>query len=135
MEFYPIGHLRGRKKLGIKELEAETPLRKEAFLNLKARNGDFFGKKSFFLLTLPFLNFLMNIQERNSRGKGLVKFKMIFDAVMGVLYVAVGILVIGAKSFGFRFTVPISEEILRMLGIVFILYGLFRVYRAFKGKS
>lgn len=77
----------------------------------------------------------MNIQERNSRGKGLVKFKMIFDGVMGVLYVAVGILVVGAKSFGFRFTLPISMQFLRMLGVVFILYGLFRIYRAFKSKS
>ena len=84
---------------------------------------------------MPFLNFLMNIQERKSPGGGLVKFKMIFDGAMGILYVGVGVLVIWARSFGFRFTVPISEQFLRMLGIIFILYGLFRIYRAFKAKT
>lgn len=77
----------------------------------------------------------MNIQERNSRGKGLVKFRMIFDVVMGIIYVGVGVMVLGAKSFGFRFTVSVSAPIMQTLGVVFILYGLFRIYRAFKSTS
>lgn len=77
----------------------------------------------------------MNIQERNSRGKGIVRFRTIFDVAMAVLYVAVGVLVIGARAFGFRFTVPISDPFMKTLGAVFILYGLFRFYRAFKSTS
>lgn len=77
----------------------------------------------------------MNRPERNSGVKGLMKFKRFFDVAMGIVYTGVGVLVLGAKSFGFRFTIPISGPILKTLGVVFILYGLFRIYRAFKGTS
>lgn len=74
----------------------------------------------------------MDIQERNRQNRGYVKFRMIFDLAMGLLYIACGVLVIGAKSFGFSFNVPISMAFLLSLGGLFILYGLFRIYRGIK---
>lgn len=74
----------------------------------------------------------MNIQERNKRNKGYVQFRMIFDIAMGVLYIACGVLVVEAKKFGFQFNVPISMTFLWSLGGLFILYGLFRIYRGIK---
>jgi hypothetical protein len=74
----------------------------------------------------------MDIQERNKRSKGYVQFRMIFDIAMGLLYIACGVLVIWANKFGFRFTIDISFGFLVALGALFILYGLFRIYRGFK---
>jgi len=57
---------------------------------------------------------------------------MIFDIAMGLLYIACGILVIAAKQLGFQFNVPISMTFLISLGGLFILYGIFRIYRGVK---
>lgn len=91
-----------------------------------------FWKENYFFCIIAPLKFEMNTQERNRQDKGYVRFRTIFNIAMGLLYIACGILVVMAKKLGFRFSVPISGAFVFSLGGLFILYGLFRIYRGIK---
>lgn len=75
---------------------------------------------------------MMDIKERNKQNKVYVQFRMIFDIAMGLLYIACGVLVVEAKSFGLSFNVHISRAFLLSLGGLLMLYGLFRIYRGIR---
>lgn len=74
----------------------------------------------------------MDIQERNRKSKGYVQFRKIFDIAMGLLYISCGVLVLLARKLGFSFQVETSLAFFWALGGLFILYGIFRIYRGFK---
>jgi hypothetical protein len=52
----------------------------------------------------------------------------VFDAFMAVLYLAVGLTLLLADMSRFR----IQGVLKILLGVLFTVYGLFRIYRAFK---
>jgi len=72
----------------------------------------------------------MDISERNRRSKPYVRFRTVFDYVMGVFYIAGGLVVIFSKRLGIEFN--LSFLILAAFGGLLIAYGLFRLYRGWK---
>ena len=75
----------------------------------------------------------MDTQEgRKRREKGYDRYKEIYNAAMGLMYIGCGAFVIMAKRFGFEFRVKTSQVFIWALGGLFILYGLYRVYRGIK---
>lgn len=76
----------------------------------------------------------MNIDEKNSSTKGYVRFRTLFDYVMGAFYLAMGLLMLFADKLGLRDAMGIKVEKpwLMALGILLVAYGLFRIYRGIK---
>ena len=74
----------------------------------------------------------MDIYERNRQNKGYRQFRKIFDIAMGLLYITCGGFVLMARKLGFTFNVETSLVFFWALGGLFILYGIFRIYRGFK---
>ncbi len=74
----------------------------------------------------------MDIQERNRGSKVYTQFRKTLDIAMGLLYISCGVLVLLARKLGFTFQIETSLVFLWILAGVFIVYGIFRVYRGFK---
>ncbi|GAA4303278.1 hypothetical protein [Compostibacter hankyongensis] len=72
----------------------------------------------------------MNIDERNKRTGAYVKFRTLFDYVMGLLYLLGGLAVLFAKKLGFD--MGLSSVIMWCLGALLVIYGLFRLFRGWK---
>jgi hypothetical protein len=72
----------------------------------------------------------MNIEERNKRSGGYVRFRTIFDYAMGTLYVGGGLMLLFSKRLGLDF--QLSATITLIFGGLLVLYGLFRWYRGWK---
>jgi hypothetical protein len=71
----------------------------------------------------------MNIEERNQRSGGYSRIKKTLDYSMGTLYTLAGIMVLTAKMYKLQWALPVPPLV---VGSVLIIYGLFRLYRAFK---
>jgi hypothetical protein len=53
------------------------------------------------------------------------KVRHLFDIVRGVMYIAIGGMILSNKNIALRFGGPIATG----LGIIFMCYGLFRIWR------
>lgn len=72
-------------------------------------------------------------------GPGKI-FKMVFGIVMAALYILMGVWLsgwvdFGAYNFPFGFDGTNLEWIRHVVGVVLIIYGLFRAYRYLKGDD
>jgi len=71
-----------------------------------------------------------NYEER--RRKTSSTFRSVYDYVMGVLWLGLGIVFIWHRQLGFE--VDFDPTLKKIFGIAAILYGAFRIYRGYKKK-
>ena len=74
----------------------------------------------------------MNLDERNEGSRGYRSFRTGLDLGMGVLYVAIGCLILYIKHFG---AMELPTTFAYILGSLMLLYGVFRIYRGFVGMK
>ncbi|HVB03163.1 MAG TPA: hypothetical protein VNE41_05545 [Chitinophagaceae bacterium] len=72
----------------------------------------------------------MNLEERNRHTRAYVRFRMVFDILMGVFYILGGFFVMESGSFQARLN--LSRPIYYGLGALLLVYGTFRIFRGFK---
>jgi hypothetical protein len=70
--------------------------------------------------------------EQTERNKGYVRMKSIMDYGMGVLWVGMGIFITFVQKFDAGIAERLNDPMFKVLGGVFIVYGLFRIYRGYK---
>lgn len=68
----------------------------------------------------------MSSNERASSSRSINKLRTGLNVGMGVVYVVLGVMVLGMRVFG---TIALPSTAAYVLGGVMILYGGFRVYR------
>jgi hypothetical protein len=61
-----------------------------------------------------------------------VRMKSIMDYGMGVLWVGMGIFITFVQKFDAGIAERLNDPMFKVLGAVFIVYGLFRIYRGYK---
>jgi hypothetical protein len=70
--------------------------------------------------------------EQTERRKGYTNMRSIMDYGMGVLWVGVGTFLTFVQKFNAGLAERLNDPVFRALGVVFIIYGLFRIYRGYK---
>ena len=73
---------------------------------------------------------IQDFQEKRKK-QGMV-FRSIYDYVMGVLWLGVGIIFLLPKQFGLNLGFDLALTII--FGVSCLLYGTFRIYRGYKKK-
>ena len=73
---------------------------------------------------------IQDFQEK-SKKQGLV-FRSIYDYVMGVLWLGVGVVFLFQKKFGLNLGLDLALTII--FEVSCLLYGSFRIYRGYKKK-
>lgn len=68
----------------------------------------------------------------SNTDRGYSRMRSIMDIGMGLLWTAMGVFMFFNKYFETRIKVNFDEDTMKILGAVFILYGLFRIYRGIK---
>jgi len=68
----------------------------------------------------------MNYEERNEQNRGYRNFRTGLDFGMGIFYMLIGFSVLYLKYFG---AIELSKGLAYALGIMIVLYGVFRVSR------
>jgi uncharacterized membrane protein HdeD (DUF308 family) len=69
-------------------------------------------------------------EEKRSRTSA--KLRSIYDYVMGVLWLALGIVFLAYEKF--NLDLKLDPVLRNIFGVAAILYGAFRIYRGFKNK-
>lgn len=72
-----------------------------------------------------------NYEEKRKRSNAL--FRSVYDYVMGVLWLSLGIVFLFHERWGINLDLDPLLEII--FGVAAVLYGLFRLYRGFRKKS
>jgi hypothetical protein len=72
-------------------------------------------------------------QDPNRRDKGYILMRSVMDYGMGVLFIAMGFFFIFAKKVSIDFA-RFDDPWIKGLGVVTIIYGLFRIYRGYQKK-
>lgn len=71
--------------------------------------------------------------EQTERSKGYVRMRSIMDYGMGVLWVGMGIFITFVNKFDSgSLAERLNDPMFKALGVIFIIYGLFRIYRGYK---
>ena len=74
----------------------------------------------------------MENSARDSRGKNFRIMRMIYDLTMGLLMGALGTGMILAEKLGFVQVLDWGATMRYSFGAIFLLYGVFRIYRGIK---
>ncbi len=64
--------------------------------------------------------------DDTNRNGGIQRFQSVIHIIMGVVYVAIGVLVIYIKHFG---SLELPAGVAYTLGVLMMLYGAFRFWR------
>ncbi len=71
-------------------------------------------------------------EELTEKNRGYIRMKSIMDYGMGLMWMAMGIFLIFIKFFDTAFQARFDDPIMKVLGGIFVIYGLFRLYRGYK---
>lgn len=71
---------------------------------------------------------MANFEDRNDRKTPMKRFQVIQHLGMGAFYLIAGSLVLYVKYFG---TMELPTGLAYFLGIMMLLYGIFRIWRGF----
>jgi hypothetical protein len=71
-------------------------------------------------------------EEMSNRNKGYARMRSIMDFGMGLLWMAMGVFLSFNNLFDIGINPRLDDPIIKGLGIIFIIYGLFRIYRGYK---
>ncbi|MFT3979967.1 MAG: hypothetical protein QM687_05815 [Ferruginibacter sp.] len=71
-------------------------------------------------------------EEQNDRNKGYVLMKSIMDYGMGLLWTGMGVFLTFVEHFDKGMAERFNDPWFKALGIICIIYGLFRIYRGYK---
>ncbi len=71
-------------------------------------------------------------EELTEKNRGYIRMKSIMDYGMGLMWMAMGIFLIFIKFFDTAFQARFDDTIMKVLGGIFVIYGLFRLYRGYK---
>jgi len=74
----------------------------------------------------------MENSARDSRDKNFRIMRMIYDFTMGLLMGALGTGIILAEKMGFVQVLDWGANTRYFIGAIFLLYGVFRIYRGIK---
>jgi hypothetical protein len=74
----------------------------------------------------------MENSARDSRDKNFRIMRMIYDFTMGLLMGALGTGIILAEKMGFVQVLDWGAKTRYFIGAIFLLYGVFRIYRGIK---
>jgi hypothetical protein len=77
----------------------------------------------------------MENRARDSRDKNFRIMRMIYDLTMGLLMGALGAGMILAEKLGFVQVLDWGATMRYSFGAIFLLYGVFRIYRGIKQTS
>lgn len=78
---------------------------------------------------MPFQRF--NDEELSKPEKAMVRMKSLTNYVMGVLLIGCGLIVFFPPASIVKFIEMYDDLAIKMLGIICIIYGAFRVYRGY----
>ncbi len=70
--------------------------------------------------------------EQHKGDRGYSRMRSIMDLGMGLLWLAMGVFLFFYTYLKTRLPVSLDETTRKLLGAVFIVYGLFRIYRGIK---
>jgi hypothetical protein len=91
------------------------------------------------VVVVEFINFIfcipinyMNSESLNNSRKPQ-NIRAIFDWVMGIIYLGVGVVLTFAQWIGISFRFP-PADVAQIFGTGCIIYGGFRIYRGFKTR-
>ncbi len=73
-------------------------------------------------------------EELSEREKGYIRMNRILNYGMGVFIVAVGFVFLFPTKFTARYLTGYDPLMIRIFGIMCLLYGLFRIYRGYNGN-
>lgn len=71
--------------------------------------------------------------ENKPRHRVPYNVRAIFDWVMGLIYLGVGVVLIFAPRLGIQLRFP-PQDVASIFGIACVIYGGFRIYRGFKTR-
>ena len=71
-------------------------------------------------------------EELSDRHKGYVRMRSMMDFGMGALWTAMGLFILFSKHISYDWAQKFADPSMKFLGAIFILYGLFRIYRGIK---
>lgn len=71
-------------------------------------------------------------EQLSERDKGYIRMRSMMDFGMGVLWIGMGVFLIFIKKFNPTLALRFGDPAMKIFGAVCILYGLFRLYRAYK---
>lgn len=74
----------------------------------------------------------MENTQRNNREKSFKVMRLMYDLTMGLLMLSLGAAIVLADRLGFAQVLDWSKEMRYFVGIIFCLYGGFRIYRGVK---
>lgn len=67
-----------------------------------------------------------------NRQKAYLRTRSIVDYCMGLLWMAMGVFLVFKKYFDVQIAMQFDDPVFKVLGGICIIYGLFRMYRAYK---
>lgn len=68
----------------------------------------------------------------SNRQKNYLRTRSIVDYCMGLLWMSMGVFVMFKKYFDVQIAMDVEGPAFKILGGVFIIYGIFRMYRGYK---
>jgi hypothetical protein len=71
-------------------------------------------------------------EQPNERDKSYLRMRSIMDYGMGLLWAAMGVFMIFIEKFNAELAERFDPNTFKIFGAVCIIYGLFRIYRAYK---
>lgn len=71
-------------------------------------------------------------EQMSSRNKGYARMRSIMDYGMGLLWMGMGVFLAFNKLFDIGINPRLDDPVIKGLGGIFIIYGLFRIYRGYK---
>ncbi|MFT3845462.1 MAG: hypothetical protein QM725_10435 [Lacibacter sp.] len=73
----------------------------------------------------------MSVLDEFRKKQKRVNIRAVFDIIMGIIYLLVGIALVLAKYAGFEFSF-IRSELVIVFGVIAGMYGGFRIFRGIK---
>jgi hypothetical protein len=73
------------------------------------------------------------LEEYEKKRQKQVSFmRSMMDYVMGIIIISLGIILIFHEQFKIAINERLSPNIVKILGVIFVLYGAWRIYRGYK---
>jgi threonine/homoserine/homoserine lactone efflux protein len=71
-------------------------------------------------------------EYENKKRKQVTLMRSLMDYTMGIVIIALGVLLFFHEEFRIRINERLSHGIVKVLGVIFVLYGAWRIYRGYK---
>jgi hypothetical protein len=71
------------------------------------------------------------MNSKHPKANGQLSFALVFESVMSLVYLAVAYILLSGQ-FNDRFNETFNDNIRLPLGVLFLIYGIFRIYRAIR---